>query len=157
MSNRSKMIAGRISVRWLVLVVFLLPVSAWAVETSRLQIVTRAGTYPFSVELALTDRQRSRGLMFREQMDTDAGMLFRFDRTQPVVMWMRNTLIPLDMIFIREDGTVADIHRNAVPLSEAMIRSSEPVRYVLEVNAGLADFMRLESGDRVIHPIISGN
>jgi len=155
--SRDMVFTGRAAAHVLVVLMFLLPAAAAAAETSRLEIVTRAGTYPFEVELALTSEERSVGLMFREQMDTDAGMLFRFDRTQPVTMWMRNTLIPLDMIFIREDGTVADIHRNAVPLSEAIIRSAEPVRYVLELNAGLADWIKLAPGDRVIHPIIDGD
>ena len=80
--------------------------------------------------------------------------LFRFDRVQPVLMWMKNTFIPLDMIFIRPDGTVADIHYNAIPHSEDIIQSSEPVLYVLEVNSGIAEKIDLRRGDIVMHPII---
>ena len=121
----------------------------------RLQIVTGSGTHDFAVELALTDRDRAVGLMHREHMDEDTGMLFRFDDVQPVLMWMKNTRIPLDMIFIRPDGTVASIHRNAEPLSEAIISSGEPVLYVLEVNGGVADRIGLKTGDRIAHPIIA--
>ena len=71
------------------------------------------------------------------------------------MMWMKNTLIPLDMLFIRPDGTVATIHRNAVPHSEKVISSGEPVRYVLELNAGIADEIGVEPGDSVVHPIIN--
>lgn len=127
---------------------------ASASDANRLDIVTGTGTHSFTVELALTNGQRATGLMHREQMDENAGMLFRFDRVQPVMMWMKNTLIPLDMIFIRPDGTVADIHYNAIPHSEKVIRSSEPVLYVLEVNGGIAQKIGLRRDDMVKHPII---
>ncbi|MCY6380618.1 DUF192 domain-containing protein [Hoeflea prorocentri] len=123
----------------------------------RLQVVTQTGTYDFDVELALTPPERAVGLMHRTHMDQDAGMLFRFDAIRPALMWMKNTLIPLDMIFIRPDGSVADIHRNAQPHSETVIQSSEPVRYVLELNAGVVDRIGLAPGDKVVHPIIDGN
>lgn len=127
---------------------------ATASDANRLDIVTRTGTHSFTVELALTNPQRATGLMHREQMDENAGMLFRFDRVQPVLMWMKNTLIPLDMIFIRPDGTVADIHYNAIPHSEEVIESNEPVLYVLEVNGGVAEKIGLRRDDTVKHPII---
>ncbi|MDA4848740.1 DUF192 domain-containing protein [Hoeflea poritis] len=122
----------------------------------RLQVATDSGTYDYTVELALTNGERAVGLMHREWMAPDAGMLFRFDDVRPVSMWMRNTLIPLDMIFIRPDGTVATIHRNAEPLSEKIINSKEPVRFVLELNAGDVDRMGLKPGDEIRHPIIQG-
>ena len=95
--------------------------------------------------------------MFRQSMDADAGMLFRFDRPQRAMMWMKNTFIPLDMIFIRADGVVADLHRNAEPHSEALIQSSEPVLYVLELDAGVADKIALKLGNRIVHPIVQAN
>ncbi len=141
----------------LLLILFVLPAVGEASDRSSLDIVTETGTHRFDVELALTGQQRSVGLMFRESMDETAGMLFRFDRTQRAMMWMKNTLIPLDMIFIRADGTVADLHRNAEPHSEALIQSSEPVLYVLELNAGVADKIALKPGNRIVHPIIRAN
>lgn len=134
-----------------------LSMPARAGELDHLEIATDSGTHAFVVELALTGKQRAVGLMHREQMDENAGMLFRFERPQPAVMWMKNTLIPLDMIFIRADGTVANVHANAVPHSEEVIGASEPVLYVLELNGGVADKISLKSGDRVIHPIIGAN
>lgn len=139
------------------LALLLLAFSARAsAANDRLQIATDTGTYDYTVELALTNRERAVGLMHREWMAPDAGMLFRFDGVRPVSMWMRNTLIPLDMIFIRPDGSVATIHRNAEPLSEKIIHSREPVLFVLELNAGDADRMGLEPGDEIRHPIIQG-
>ncbi|MEX3009172.1 DUF192 domain-containing protein [Hoeflea sp. TYP-13] len=138
----------------LLILLFSAGLAAATSEFNRLDIVTRTGTHSFFVELALTDQDRATGLMHREKMDENAGMLFRFDSVQPVLMWMKNTLLPLDMIFIRPDGTVADIHYNAVPHSEQIIRSSEPVLYVLEVNAGVAGKIDLRRGDQIIHPII---
>jgi hypothetical protein len=138
----------------LLLAVLWISMSARAADTSKLELVTESGTHPFLVELALTGDERSVGLMNREQMADNAGMLFRFDRQQRAMMWMKNTLIPLDMIFIRADGTVADIHRNAVPHSESIIRSSEPILYVLELNGGMADRFDIKPGNLVVHPII---
>lgn len=131
--------------------------AAQAVELDDLEITTDSGVHAFVVELALTGDQRATGLMHREQMDEDAGMLFRFEQVRPVVMWMKNTLIPLDMVFIRADGTVANVHQNAVPHSEKTISSAEPVLYVLELNGGIAEKIKLKRGDRVKHPIISAN
>lgn len=126
-------------------------------ELDKLEIKTNSGTHSFVVELALTGEQRAIGLMHRDQMDKNAGMLFRFDMSRNVAMWMKNTLIPLDMIFIRADGTVANVHQNAVPHSEKVIGSGEPVLYVLELNGGMAEKIGIEPGDRVMHPIIEAN
>jgi uncharacterized protein len=123
-------------------------------QTSDLKVITDKGSYVFDVELALTPEERATGLMFREKMDIRHGMLFRFDSVRPVTMWMKNTLIPLDMVFIRADGTVARVHRNAQPHSEKLISSGEPVGYVLELNAGVADGVGIKPGDRIVHQII---
>lgn len=141
----------------LLMVVLLLSDQAYASDPNRLDIATRTGTHSFSVELALTPPERAQGLMFRKQMDEDAGMLFRFERVKPVAMWMKNTFIPLDMIFIRPDGSVADIHYNAVPHSEDIIQSSEPVLYVLELNAGVAQKIDVRRDDVVKHPLIGSD
>jgi len=141
-----------------VLMLAFLPVSTSLAQTegptSRLEVITDRGSYFFDVELALTPDERATGLMYREKMDIRHGMLFRFDSVRPVTMWMKNTLIPLDMVFIRQDGIVAGIKHNAQPHSEDLISSGEPVGYVLELNAGVADGIGLEPGNRIVHQII---
>ncbi|MGC2132522.1 MAG: DUF192 domain-containing protein, partial [Xanthobacteraceae bacterium] len=112
------------------------PASAAAQDT--IEIVTSSGVHAFSVELATNDAERARGLMFRKSLPEGHGMLFDFQTEQPVQFWMRNTYIPLDMIFIRGDGRVLNIAQNATPLSDALIPSAGPVRGVLEVIAGTA-------------------
>jgi len=139
------------------ILVLVLSVPVQAGDLDQLEIKTDSGTHRFVVELALTGEERAIGLMHRERMDEDAGMLFRFDTSRPVAMWMKNTLIPLDMIFIRADGTVANVHQNAVPHSEKVIGSGEPVLYVLELNGGIAEKVGIKPGDRVMHPIIGAN
>lgn len=110
------------------------------------------GTARFSIEVADTIGTRSKGLMHREALARSAGMLFVFGREAPVSFWMRNTLIPLDMIFIDEDGIVTRVHENAVPLDETQIPSGGPVLAVLEVNGGLARALGIEAGSQVLHP-----
>lgn len=112
------------------------------------------GTLGFRVEVADDDAERSRGLMGRQAMGRLEGMLFVFDATQPVSFWMRNTLIPLDMLFIDETGTVVRVHANAVPLDESPIPSGVPVRYVLEINGGLAARFGIAAGAKLQHPVI---
>lgn len=114
-----------------------------------LSIVHKDGTRTaLNVELALTGPQREQGLMFRRSMGENEGMLFDFAETRPVFMWMKATVLPLDMVFIKEDGTINHIHENAVPFSEAIISSADPVRYVLELNAGAVAKFGIREGDR---------
>ncbi|WP_430303452.1 DUF192 domain-containing protein [Rhizobium sp. 0TCS1.26] len=116
-----------------------------------LTIETRAGArHQLTVELAVDPQQREQGLMYRKQMPTDHGMLFDFDEARPVSMWMRNTLIPLDMLFLDDKGVVTHLHEGAVPLSEAIISSGGPVRYVLELNGGAIKTLGIKPGDRVV-------
>ena len=103
----------------------------------------------FTAELATTDRQRQQGLMFRKNMAPADGMLFDFGIDREVTMWMRNTLIPLDMVFISKDGKVTHVHANAVPHSEDIISSRGPVRFVLELNGGVAKQLGIGRGDNV--------
>lgn len=117
-------------------------------------LFTQSGMHRISVEIADTDETRMTGLMNRAEMPDDHGMLFDFKETRPVSMWMRNTLIPLDMLFLREDGTVARVARNARPFDLTPIPSGEPVRYVLELNGGKAADLGVAEGDRLEHPII---
>ncbi|WP_373319998.1 MULTISPECIES: DUF192 domain-containing protein [Methylobacterium] len=118
-----------------------------------LAIVTRSGTHVFNVEVMRDDASRARGLMFRRSMAPDQGMLFDFERVQPVAMWMKNTYLPLDMLFIRQDGTIARIAADAEPLSTQVIPSNEPVLSVLELNAGTAARLGIRPGDRIDHPL----
>ncbi len=122
-------------------------------QRSSLVIVTGGREIKFDVELALNDAERSRGLMFREKLGPYDGMLFDFHREAPVSFWMKNTLIPLDMIFIAADGTIRSIHANAVPHSVETIPSQFPVRGVLEINGGSAKLLGIKPGDKVKHPI----
>lgn len=110
------------------------------------------GQARFSVEIADTDETRARGLMFRETMARMAGMLFIFDRPQRAVFWMENTLIPLDMLFIRPDGSVQHIHHEARPRDRTPIDGGEGVTMVLEINGGMARRMGITPGSELRHP-----
>lgn len=118
------------------------------------QLVVRSGSgeHVFTVEMAVSDAEQSRGLMFRERLGPDEGMLFPFDRPREAGFWMRNTLIPLDMIFIREDGTIARIAANTVPRTLDTVRSGEPVVAVLEIAGGRSAELGIAAGDRVTWP-----
>lgn len=120
--------------------------------TARLAITTAEGAeHPFTVELALTPEQRARGLMFREEMAADEGMLFLFDREAPRSFWMKNTYLPLDILFIAADGRIVSIASDTVPLTETPIPSGVPALGVLELNAGTAARLGISPGDRVVH------
>ena len=106
-------------------------------------------TAAFTVELAISADQRAQGLMNRKEMAADHGMLFDFGLTRRVAMWMKNTYLPLDMLFIRKDGTISRVAADTVPQSEAIIDSREPVHFVLELNAGTAAKLGIAAGDRV--------
>lgn len=115
-----------------------------------LTIETASGKiHDFVAELALDNAQREQGLMFRKSMPPENGMLFDFGEARDVAMWMRNTLIPLDMLFIARDGRITHIHENAVPHSEAIISSRGPVKFVLELNGGAAKRYGIKPGDMV--------
>jgi uncharacterized protein len=120
---------------------------------SSLVVVTASREIKFEVELALNDAERARGLMYREKLGPYDGMLFDFYQDAPVSFWMKNTLIPLDMVFIASDGTIKHVHANAVPLSTDAIPSQFPVRAVLEINGGSARLLGIKPGDKVKHPI----
>jgi uncharacterized membrane protein (UPF0127 family) len=114
-----------------------------------LAVTTEAGERVFQVEIADDPRERALGLMFRMSMAEDEGMLFDFGTEEPASFWMKNTYIPLDMLFIKADGTIESIAERATPLSERSIRSQGAVRYVLEINGGLSDKFGIEAGDKV--------
>lgn len=112
------------------------------------------GTARFSVEVADEPQERAIGLMNRENLSRSAGMLFVYERPQRVMFWMKNTLIPLDMIFVDETGTVTRVHENAIPLDETGIDGGEGVKYVLEINGGLAGRLGISPGTELRHPAI---
>ena len=110
------------------------------------------GNVRFSVEIADEPQEQAIGLMNRESMAFSAGMLFVYPRPQPISFWMRNTLIPLDMVFIDAQGVVQHIHANAVPLDETPIPGGDAVLSVLEINGGLAAALGITVGSHVRHP-----
>ena len=120
-----------------------------------LTVATEAGATMFTVEIADTPGLQERGLMFRQRLPDDRGMLFDFGQPKQVAMWMKNTLISLDMVFIRADGTVAGIAENAKPQSLDVLGVQEPVLAVLEVAGGTAKRIGLKPGDTVYHRIFS--
>jgi uncharacterized membrane protein (UPF0127 family) len=137
-------------------VLALLALPAVAAEQNTLEIVSKTGVHVFSVEVVANDADRAKGLMFRKELPEGQGMLFDFQRDQDIAMWMKNTYIPLDMIFIASDGRIRRIAENTEPLSERIIPSGGPVRGVLEVIGGTARRLGIAPGDRVAHPVFSG-
>jgi uncharacterized membrane protein (UPF0127 family) len=129
------------------------PFPAVSAEQQTLEIVSKNGVHVFSVELAVTDEERQKGLMFRRSLPESQGMLFDFKQDQDVSMWMRNTYVSLDMIFIRGDGRILRIAENTQTESDRIISSGGPVRAVLEVVAGTAKKFGIAPGDRVASPI----
>jgi len=114
-------------------------------------LVSSAGEFRFSAEIADTGKKRQVGLMFREEMLPTHGMLFDFEKTETVAMWMKNTPRALDMIFIKPDGTIARIAKKTTPFSTDIITSGEPVSHVLELNAGITVQIGLKAGDKIRH------
>jgi uncharacterized membrane protein (UPF0127 family) len=131
-------------------------VTASASDPKVVEIATRNGVRVFSVEVAADDETRARGLMYRRKLPEEHGMLFDFQREEPVAMWMHNTYISLDMIFIQGDGRILRIAERTEPLSDRIIPSGGPVRAVLEVPGGTAKKFGIAPGDRIGHPIFSG-
>jgi uncharacterized membrane protein (UPF0127 family) len=125
------------------------PTTSQTLPVETITIDTHHGPRVFTVEIAADMKSQERGLMFRRQMDPDAGMLFVFNPPQLVSFWMKNTFIPLDLMFVRSDGTISTIAANAAPLSETSIPSAEPVRAVIEINGGRAQALGIAPGDRV--------
>lgn len=124
-------------------------VSPAGMDLATVTVESGGRRHGFTVEMARTPAQQERGLMERRELAADAGMLFPFDPPQPASFWMRNTLIPLDMIFIRPDGTIARVAANTVPLSEAPVGVDEPVTAVLEIRGGRSAELGVREGDRV--------
>ena len=118
-------------------------------DRADLTIATAAGPRLFHVEIAATEPQREQGLMYRPAMAADSGMVFIYDHPQQVAFWMKNTVIPLDMVFIGGDGHIVSIHERAVPFSEEAIPSGPDAQDVLEVNGGTVARLGIRVGDLV--------
>ena len=140
----------RLSRKILFAVGLVVAATAFAQGNARLPTVKlNAGIHVITAEVAANDATRSRGLMFRKELPDAQGMLFDFKVEQEVGFWMKNTYIPLDMIFIRADGTIRRIAANTEPLSERLVPSGGPIRFVLEVAGGSAKKLGIEPGDKV--------
>jgi hypothetical protein len=148
--------------RWIVMLVAaalcgLAGSAARAATIQPLEIVTKSGVQVFSVEMATTEEEKTTGLMYRKELADGKGMLFDFTPEQEVSMWMKNTYISLDMIFIRADGRILRIAENTEPMSTRIIPSRGLAKGVLEVIAGTARKYGIEPGDRVGHPLFNGH
>jgi len=145
---------SRTSLPWVVASLFafgFMITGAFAASFEKLTIETKRGPLAFNIEIATTVAERAKGLMYRTELAPDAGMLFDFETDQQVYMWMKNTYIPLDMVFIRADGRIASIAANTTPLSTQTIESGAVVRGVLELPAGTAKAKGIAVGDMVMH------
>ncbi len=118
-------------------------------DKGMLAIIGPAGTHKFKIEIARTEAQKAQGLMYRTRLAADAGMLFVNVPPQPMAMWMKNTLIPLDMVFVGPDGRITNVARRAVPYSLQPIYSSGPCLAVIELNGGTIDRLGIAPGDKV--------
>jgi uncharacterized membrane protein (UPF0127 family) len=125
------------------------PTGAARTAAPTVTIETAGRTLSFRVELAISRDEQSRGLMFRQHLDADAGMLFVNDAPSPLVFWMKNTLIPLDMIFIGADRRIVGVVENAEPQTETPRRVNGLSQYVLEIAGGLASKLGIQAGQRV--------
>jgi uncharacterized membrane protein (UPF0127 family) len=123
----------------------------------RVDVRSGPSVVAFEIEIADEPHERSQGLMFRTEMGAFEGMLFIYERPQPVSFWMRNTLIPLDMLFIDKHGVVQRIHENAVPLDETSIPGGDDILAVLEINGGMSEMLGLAEGAELRHPAFSAN
>jgi uncharacterized membrane protein (UPF0127 family) len=152
------MAARRISFSRAIFAFLILLGSAAVVQAScRADVVHLRGDWGearFAVEVADDARERQLGLMNRESMPASAGMLFVYHQTRVVSFWMKNTLIPLDMIFLDESGRVVKVHERARPHDLTSISSDEPARYVLEINAGLSRALGIDAGTELRHPSV---
>jgi uncharacterized membrane protein (UPF0127 family) len=126
---------------------------ASALRRETLKLVTAQAEHTIDVEITETPQEKAQGLMFRSRLPEKSGMLFFYEQPQEITMWMRNTYIPLDMVFIRADGVVHRIEARTEPLSEAIIASRGAVVACLELAGGAAERLGLKPGDRVLHAL----
>jgi uncharacterized protein len=137
------------------LLMALTPGLALGCSTDRLDIRWQSGKASFAIEVADDQDERAKGLMFREKMAMSAGMLFAYEAPRRASFWMKNTLIPLDMIFADPAGKVTAVHANAVPGDLTSIDGGEGVQYIVEINGGLAKRLGIAPGAELQHPLIA--
>jgi len=125
-------------------------------QNSSLTIQTKDSEYIFNIEIAITEKERSRGLMYRKELKQTEGMLFLYPEKQIIKMWMKNTLIPLDMIFINNNGKIIDIFKMTIPKDLTPIGPDVKLKGVLEINGGLTSYLNINKGDFIIHPSLNG-
>lgn len=125
-------------------------------QNSSLTIQTKDSEYIFNIEIAVTEKERSRGLMYRKELKQTEGMLFLYPEKQIIKMWMKNTLIPLDMIFINNNGKIMDIFKMTIPKDLTPIGPDVKLKGVLEINGGLTSYLNINKGDFIIHPSLNG-
>ena len=125
-------------------------------QNSSLTIQTKDSEYIFNIEIAITEKERSRGLMYRKELKQTEGMLFLYPEKQIIKMWMKNTLIPLDMIFINKSGKIIDIFKMTIPKDLTPIGPDVKLKGVLEINGGLTSYLNINKGDFIIHPSLNG-
>jgi len=125
-------------------------------QNSSLTIQTKDSEYIFNIEIAVTEKERSRGLMYRKELKQTEGMLFLYPEKQIIKMWMKNTLIPLDMIFINNNGKIIDIFKMTIPKDLTPIGPDVKLKGVLEINGGLTSYLNINKGDFIIHPSLNG-
>jgi uncharacterized protein len=155
-SNSSQQHAGRrvgVLISLLLLAMCSFSTSADAMRREDMKLHTAKGVKVVSVEITETQDEKMKGLMFRSSLPDDQGMIFAYDPPREITMWMRNTYIPLDMVFIRPDGVIHRIEAWTRPLSEEIIASKGDVAACLELAGGAAERMGLKAGDRVEHPM----
>jgi uncharacterized membrane protein (UPF0127 family) len=145
------------AVRLAVFALATLLLAACSNAESRLVLHTAKGDFTFTVEIADDAAEQIQGLMFRDHLAADAGMLFDYGQERLTAFWMQNTLIPLDMIFIGADGVVKNIHVNARPMDTTSIPSKFPVRFVLEIAGGRSQEIGLAVGDKMDHPSVGSS
>lgn len=150
---RRRLAAGPLLIAALLTFAVLAAPEARAADVETLEIASKSGVHVFAVEMARTDEERRTGLMYRKTLPEGRGMLFDFSPPQEVTMWMKNTFVSLDMIFIGADGRILRIAENTEPQSTRTIASRGPAKGVLEVVAGTARKLGIAPGDRVGHPL----
>lgn len=136
---------------------FVALLAACSTSGPRVEIATTHGTVTIAVEVAATDASREQGLMYRQELAAQHGMLFVFDKEEEHAFWMKNTLIPLDMLFIAGDGRIIGIKDHTTPFSTAGVTVGEPSRYVLEIGGGEAERLGIKAGDHLtLHDVRAG-
>lgn len=143
---------------WMNTFIDLVPPAYAKMRQDTLKIISAGGAeHSFTIELATTEQEKALGLMFRTELTDSQGMLFPYAAERGLQMWMHNTYIPLDMLFIRSDGTIVRIEERAEPLSDRVISSGAPVLAVLEIPGGASARLGIKAGDKVRYPIFSGS